>query len=258
MDADDADRRRPLAAAVQQQLPRRAGSTCRCRARITRIPNRDLTRLRARGRPLRDRRPARSPTACSPPASTIRSRPRFYERLRDAEPRSYYVAEGPGPERALGRGLQSSSRRTRAPLRTSPRGTVFSSAVASSSETSTIASPCSAAIRPKLPSCDEVGRLQPVARREHAVARRSASRRAGRGRARSRASRSRCAARSRARAASPTPRSRAARARTGRRLARPRRSPTRTELVALADDDDREVLAALVAAAGSPRRRPRP
>ena len=50
-------------------------------------------------------------------------------------------------------------------------GTVFSSAVASSSETSTISSPLQRGHAPEPALVDEVRGLEPVARREHAVAR---------------------------------------------------------------------------------------
>ena len=102
-----------------------------------------------------------------------------------------------------------------APLRTSPPGPVFSSAVASASETSTIVVAVQRGHPPEAALVDEVGRLQPVARREHAVARRSACRRAGRARARSPGSRSRSAPRSRARELRRR-RRRGGRGRTGR------------------------------------------
>ena len=50
-------------------------------------------------------------------------------------------------------------------------GTVFSSAVASASETSTIAVAVQRGHPAEAALVDELGRLQPVARREHAVAR---------------------------------------------------------------------------------------
>ena len=133
-------------------------------------------------------------------------------------------------------------------------GTVFSSAVASSSETSTIASPCSATMRPNVPSRDEVGGLE----------RRSASRAHGRAavgvpprwtwpRTVTRGLEAGALPRSRARA--PRRRRRGARARTGRssRLAGDELLLARRvrQLVALGDDDDREVLAAARAAASS-------
>ena len=73
----------------------------------------------------------------------------------------------------------------------------------------------------------------------------SASRRAGRGRARSRASRSPCAARSRWATRAPTPRSES---RTCPNWSTSPASSAALELVALGDDDDREVLAAVVPA----------
>ena len=94
----------------------------------------------------------------------------FYDKLATLTDRLYYVQKDGlnGPWVAVWR--RTSQPKNACATSYHSRGTVFSSAVASASETSTIASPCSAAIRPKPPSCDEVGGLEAVARREHAVA----------------------------------------------------------------------------------------
>ena len=69
--------------------------------------------------------------------------------------------QGSGPRTMTVLRDSALSRKTRGRPRTTPAGRVLSSAVASSSETSTIASPCSAAIRPKRPSSTRSAALRP-------------------------------------------------------------------------------------------------